>query len=398
MNALSRRRAAPAASPLAIHPVGGGAPQPAGAFVATVPGTEAPLLPLDLPPGVRGVARERVARRQLRDAGCGAGLDMRPARLGPGRETWGRMLVCEAGLRAGWAAEAAGAGRRCRAVLPDYLALPAAPGLWVIEAEAGGMVRARLGPDDGFAAEADLARALLEDAARASAPAAILRRGAPDAALDDWLATLGVPVCDAEASLAAEGIAPPVRFAHGELALDLARDPEALRAALRTGLRRIAAALVLGLGGFGLWVASVQVETDRLRALDRGYRANAEAMLRAGLVPAGPVLDIRAQAGAALDRARADAEAARTQSRPLDVLRAAGEVMAAHAPRVTRASYQPGLGLVIDLEIGDFAALDVLLRDLAAAGTGARVARSVAREESGVEAVLALDTTREAGR
>jgi len=122
-------------------------------------------------------------------------------------------------------------------------------------------------------------------------------------------------------------------------------------------------------------------------------------MLRAGLVPAGPVLDIRAQAGDALERARTEAEAAGTQSRPLDVLRAAGAVMAAHEPRVTRASFQPGLGLVIDLEIADFAALDALVGDLAAAGTEARVARSVAREGRGVEAVLALAATRaEAGR
>jgi len=399
MNALSLRRPAPAASALAIHEAGSGAALPGRPFVATVPGADAPLLPLELPEGLGGVARERVARRQLRDAGCGAGVDMRPARLGPGRETWARMLVCDGSLRADWAGRVAPAGRRCRAVLPDYLALPAAPDLWVIEADEDGTVRARLGVEDGFAAEAELARAMLDEAAQTSAPVAILRRGAPAAPLDDWLATLEVPVCDGDAALADEGIAAPVRFGHGELALDLARDPEALRAALRVSLRRIAAALVLALGGFGLWAASVQVEADRLRDLERAYRANTEDMLRAGLVPAGPVLDIRAQAGAALDRARAGAEAARTRSRPLDVLRAAGEVLVKHAPRVTRASFQPGLGLVIDLEVADFAALDALVSDLAAAGTGARVARSVAREGRGVEAVLALAATRaEAGR
>jgi len=399
MNAPFRRRSAPAASALAIHEVGSGAAMPERAFVATVPGAEVPLLPLELPPGLKGVTRERVARRQLHDAGGGAGLDARPARLGPAREAWARMLVCDGALRADWAARVAPAGRRCRAVLPDYLALPAAPGLWVIEADEDAMVRVRMGVEDGFAAETELARALLDEAARAAAPAAILRRGAPSAPLDEWLATLGVPVCDGDDALAAEGIVPPVRFGYGELALDLARDPEALRAALRGSLRRIAAALVLALAGFGLWVASVQIETDRLRDLDRRYRANTEEMLRAGLVPTGPVLDIRAQAEGALTRARAEAEAARTQSRPLDVLRAAGEVMVAHAPRITRASFQPGLGLVIDLEIGDFAALDALVNDLDAAGTEARVARSVAREGRGVEAVLALATTRaEAGQ
>lgn len=388
-----RRR--PASGPtLAIHPLESGAPLPDGPFVATVPGADAPLLPLDLPSGLRGVARERVARRQLRDAGCGAGLDLRPARLGGGGgDAWARMLVCDGARRAAWAGQVAGAGKRCRAVLPDYLALPAAKGLWVIDACNAGAVRARLGLEDGFAAEPDLALALLQEAARAAPPAAILRLGAPCAPLDGWLVTLDVPVRDTPEALPA-GIAPPVRFGHGELALDLARDPEALRAALRGTLRRIAAALVLALGGFGFWAASVQIETDRLRDQDLTYRRNAEEMLRAGLVPSGPVLDIRAQVEAALDRARAQAGDARDQARPLDVLRTAGKVLAAHDPRITRVSFQPGLGLVIDLEIGDFAALDALVGDLATAGTGARVAQSVAREGRGVEAVLALAVDR----
>lgn len=389
-----RRRDAPAAPPLAIHAVEGGAPLPDGPFVATVPGAAAPLLPLDLPPGLRGVARERVARRQLRDAGCGAGLDLRPARLGPAREAWARMLVCDGALRVGWAGQVAAADKRCRAVLPDYLALPAAPGLWVIDGvgEGAGAVRARLGLEDGFAAEPDLALALLQEAAGDAPPTAVLRSGAPLEAVDGWLATLDVPICAPGAALP-EGIAPPVRLGHGELGLDLARDPEAQRATLRGHLRRIAATLVLALGGFGLWAASVQIETARLREQERTYRANTEAMLRAGPVPSGPVLDVRTQVADALARARARAEGARANTRPLDVLRAAGEVLVAHGPRVTRASFQPGLGLVLDLETGDFAALDALIADLAAAGTEARVARSAAREGSGVEAVLALDAT-----
>ncbi|MDZ7708811.1 MAG: hypothetical protein U5K36_00815 [Roseovarius sp.] len=393
MNARRHRPAASSEPSLAIHPVESAAPVPDGPFVATVPGADAPLLPLDLPPGLKGVARERVARRQLRDAGCGGGLDLRPARLGPGREAWARMLVCDAALRAQWTRQVAGAGKRCRAVLPDYLALPAARGLWVIDAWNEGAIRARLGVEDGFAAEPDLALALLQEAARAAPPAAILRLGAPCAPLDAWLATLDVPVCDAPEALP-EAVAPPVRLGHGELALDLARDPEALRTALRGTLRRIAAVLVLALGGFGFWAASVQIETDRLRDQDLTYRRNAEQILRAGLVPSGPVLDIRAQVEGAIGRARAQADDARGSARPLDVLRAAGEVLAAHGCRVTRVSFQPGPGLVIDLEIGDFAALDALVGDLTAAGTGARVAQSVAREGRGVEAVLALAVDR----
>ena len=44
--------------------LGSGVP-PSGAHVAVVPGAQAPLLALELPDGLRGIARERVAQRQL---------------------------------------------------------------------------------------------------------------------------------------------------------------------------------------------------------------------------------------------------------------------------------------------------------------------------------------------
>jgi len=385
-----RRRSRPEAA-LALHDLGAAAPWPGRPFVALVPGAEAPLLPLDLPAGLSGPARERVARRQMRDALGPDGAEARPARLGAAREGWQRMLVCDAGARAQWAARVAGTA--CHAVLPDYLALPAAPGLWVIETGDEGL-RARLGPEDGFTAEPELALALLAAVAEEAPPRAVLRLGPPLAPLDDWLGARGWPIAEnVEALGGQEGIKTPVRFGHGELALDLARDPEAERAALRRGLARLALALVLALGGFGLWAASVQIETTRLADQGLVYRKNAERLARAGLIPAGPILDLRAQAQGALERARAQSAQASGEARPLEALRVAGEVLAAQELRVTRAAYQPGTGLVIDLEIADFAALDGLVAALRAAGTEARVAQSVTREGTGVEAVLALATT-----
>jgi general secretion pathway protein L len=383
-----RRKARPETA-LVLHDLSRDAPLPERAFVLRVPGAEVPLLPLDLPPGLKGVARERVARRQVRDA-IGAGPEMRPARLGPAPEGWRRMLVVETKARGAWAARVAGTA--CRAVLPDYLCLPAAAGLWVIETEGEGEgVRARLGPEDGFAAEPDLALALLEEAGKAAPPRAVLRLGPALAALDAWLAGQGWPVAATPEALAPD--LAPARFAHGELTLDLARDPEAERAAMRRGLGHIAAALALALTGFGLWTASVQIETERLAAQGLAYRLNAERLARAGLIPSGPILDIRAQVGLALERAAARATQITAEPRPLEALRLAGAVLAGHELRVTRAGYQPGAGLVIDLEIGDFAALDALMAALAAAGTEARVTQSVAREGAGVEAVLALAAT-----
>src|SRR6056297_2519329 len=105
-----------AAAPLPLYDLSTGGALPVQPFVAVVPGEAVPLIPLDLPGALRGTARERVARRQLRDAygGGEAGLDARPARLGETPETWQRMLVAEAGARADWArSEERRVGKEC---------------------------------------------------------------------------------------------------------------------------------------------------------------------------------------------------------------------------------------------------------------------------------------------
>ncbi len=92
--------------------------------VALVPGALVPLLTLDLPDRLRGQVREQVARRQVRDQlGTQSTVEMRPFQLPGTAADWTRALVADADHLAGWRG-AAGAG--CRAVLPDYLALPAA--------------------------------------------------------------------------------------------------------------------------------------------------------------------------------------------------------------------------------------------------------------------------------
>ena len=76
--------------------------RPAGPHVAAIPGAEAPLLALDLPEKLRGMARERVAQRMLADrlAVPLEGLEIRPfARKG---DAWSRALVAEAARLEGW--------------------------------------------------------------------------------------------------------------------------------------------------------------------------------------------------------------------------------------------------------------------------------------------------------
>lgn len=394
MSFLRPRAARPSSAGLEMHDLARDAALPVNGFVATVPGTLAPLVPLDLPGALRGAARARVARRQLRDAygGADSGIDARPARLGDASERWQAVLVVATQTRLDWARKAAAAGPLCRAILPDYLALPAARDLWVIEA-AGPLIRARLGLEDGFSAEPDLALALLQGSAAKAPPRAVLRLGALAPELDAWLAEEGLPVCLDPAGLAVHGIAPPQRFAHGEFALDLARDPDAERAGMRRVLRQVGIAAGLGLAGLTGWIAAALLETSDLRAQGLAYRQNSERILREVVIPTGPILDIRAQVSRLIEdlhKARAEAAAV---ARPLDVLRQAGLVLAEHDATITRVSYQPAAGLVIDLQLADFAALDALVADLRAGGTELRVAQSVTRDDAGVEAVLAVAVT-----
>ncbi|GAW33312.1 gspL periplasmic domain protein [Roseovarius sp. A-2] len=390
-------RAAAASLPLHDLSTAGGLPdQP---FVAVVPGESVPLIPLDLPGALKGTARERVARRQLRDAygGGETGLDARPARLGETPEAWQRMLVTEAATRADWARAAAPAGALCRAVLPDYLGLPAAPGLWVIEADAA-RIRARLGLEDGFAAEPDLALALLQETVETAPPRAILWQGALPPEIAAWLGARGLPVCHDAAALAEHGVDPPRCFSHGELALDLARDPGAERAEMHRSLRRLRLPVVLAVLGFAGWIGAILMDMAALRDQGLAYRQNAERILREVMIPTGPILDIRTQVTQVIDRARGAEAEAETEARPLGVLRQAGMVLRDHDLTVTQVSYQPGAGLVMDVQIADFAALDALVTALRAAGTEARVAQSVTREDSGVEAVLAMAVTQRGQR
>lgn len=381
-------------TPLPVHDLTGDTPPPRGPFVASVPGAAAPLVPLNLPPTLKGQTRDRVARRQLRDAygGTEAGLDIRPARLGATSDQWTRLLLTDAGDRRDWLRALGTFAPLCRAVLPDYLCLPAAPDLWVIETTATGVI-ARLGPEDGFSAEPDLALALLQEAARMGGPRAILRQGHAQPDIDAFLSAQNLTICTDPTELAAHGVVAPTRFAHNEFALDLARDPDAERAEMRRTLSLLRLPLVLAMLGLTGWIAAAVIETPTLDAQGLAYRQNAERLLRQVMIPTGPILDIRSQVAQTMDRARTASSDVETEARPLDVLRRAGSVLGNHETTITRVSYQPGAGLVVDLQISDFAALDALVTELRAAGTEARVAQSITRETTGVEAVLAMAVT-----
>lgn len=404
------------AEPL-LYPLEGGGQAPDRPHVALVPGAEVPLLALDLPPGLRGQTREDVARRQLQDL---LGLSGEPGRE-TGRETggieirpfpassppglWIRALVAGTDRVARWRDRAAPAAT---ALIPDYLALPAAEGVWTLAGGvgaggAGGTVLARLGPGDGFAAEPELARMLLlralgtvPDGAPDRPRALLLEPGAPD-----WAAALfeaeGIAVLTAPAEAEALGLAPPRRFAHGETAVDLRADPRAERARLARRVLPWRWPLLAGLLAAGIWSAAQIVAVRALDEAARAERQAATALVRAEFVPSGPLLDLPVQVGRALDGMRGEAEAWRARVSPLTLLSRAAPVIAGagEAPEAElgEVRYGPSEGLVLGLRLADFSALDRLVQALGAAGLVVELRESrVAEGGAGVEAELGLSS------
>ena len=363
---------------------------PSGRFLALAPGESAPLIPVTLPPGLRGPARLAVARRQVQDRlGPGAArLDLRPAALGTGADGWSALLAVDPADLARWRAALGPAADRAQALLPDYLALPAAPGLWVLAAEPD-RLRARLGPGDGFSAEAALAALMLTSArARGPVPRAVLVTQGPlppevAAALD------GLTVVDSPDRLPA-GLARPQPLALGEAALDLRNDPGLQAAKLAARLRRLVLPGVLALAGAAGWAGSVWLETatlrDRAAALDE---ATLDAVTR-DILPAGPVLDIRLQVVREVERRQAALAGAAPGSR-LDLLHMAAAGL--HAAGITPQSLTlTATGSAdVDLLLPDFAALDRAVAALETAGLAVRIARSGSIAGGQVAAGLTLD-------
>lgn len=391
-----QRRRAPASTGPKVWPVGCGAPPPPGRFVAVVPGEAAPLIPLALPPGLKGPARASVARRQALDRlGPAAGrLELRPAPLGTGPDGWSALLAADPADLSRWRAGLAAAGGRPVALLPDYLALPAAPGVWVlaVDAAAGGPTRilARLGPADGFAAEAALAAAMLTQArGRGPTPRAVLVAG--DAPLPHEVAgaLAGLTLVQAPDRLP-PGLQAPVALAAGETALDLRRDPAETARALAATLRALVVPALLALAGVLGWAAAIHRESAGLLARAAAVDAATLEVVRRDLLPEGPILDIRRQVEREIAARRAAALDGVEAKGALALIRAAAEGLAATGIPPTSLTLSPDGRLAADLVLPDFATLDRTVAALGGAGLAVEVLRSAGTGAGRVGAALVL--------
>ncbi|MEP2716394.1 type II secretion system protein GspL [Pseudophaeobacter sp.] len=391
--------------------------------VVAVPGNQIPLLRLDLPPGLRGQAREQVAVRQLADrTGLSPdSLSLRPfvpagtGSSGQGHARWSRVLVADRQWLQGLES------LTCRAVLPDYLTLPTAAGIWSLQlaqstadpssnpgpnpgshpdpspnSRPSPVMVARLGPEDGFSAQPAIALALLRQALAVpdperSPPRAILWQGSAEARLLAEIKALAaahdIALIEEPAAARALGLPQPESFAHSELDCDLRHNPMAARARLAATVLPWRWPLLAACLAAGLWATGQLVQLNQLQTAALAQEERNQALVRRHFVASGPVLDARLQVSRALAELRKNSGATEGKADPLHLAAPLAAVLSAAGLQPDLLSYRSDAGLVLALRLSDFAEADQLAEALRAAGlTTALTDSRVSEAESSVQA------------
>lgn len=343
-------------------------------LVALVPGALAPLIGLDLPDGVQGFQREKIAERQLRDLMelSPEHSEIRPFRspansgavskTNPG--SWSQVLIADKAQISDWRRMAAG---RCRAILPDYLALPTAPNIWTISYQ-DGQLSARLGPDEGFSHEPGPAALIVTRALQDTLPKAVLWLGPKLPEIETLFVAADLPVVDTPEAAEALGLPRPVTLQHGELSCDLLLDPQHERDRLRRLVLPWRWPVLLAALAVGLWCTALILETRQLDARAGEIHSEVTRTVRQQFIPQGPILDARAQVETTLQAMRAKVRAQAEKTSPLDLMSRAAGVLAQTGAAVDELSFARTGGqtggqtgaLSVFLRLGNFAALDAL--------------------------------------
>ncbi|MBR9651477.1 type II secretion system protein GspL [Thalassovita aquimarina] len=367
-----------------------GAGVPGARQVALVPGVETPLYSLDLPKGLHGQAREQVARRQLADRiGLRDGsVEMRPFAPGKSGDGWNKVLICDPEALSQWR------GLSCRAVLPDYLSLPAAEGIWTVQRDdidGIPLIMARLGPRDGLSAAPEIALRMLQQALTGARPRAILNLGAALPELAELAAAQDVLVLQSVEELAKKGLPLPQLLAHGELSCDLRTDPMAARARLSRRVLPWRWPVLAGAAAIVMWATAQWIAIDRLDTQTRQITQQTDTLVRQHFVATGPILDTRLQVSRALAQTRAAAQTGRDRGDPLDLTIRAAEVIARTGARTESIRFTENDGLTLILRLPDFAAAETVTAALVAEDLPATLVESrVGDTQTGVRTEIRI--------
>ncbi|MGC1497768.1 MAG: type II secretion system protein GspL [Sulfitobacter sp.] len=355
---------------------------PSAQQIALVPGAEVPVLALDLPPGLRGQAREQVARRQLLDrVGLqAANIEMRPIFPPRQGDTWSKVLITDAIELDKWKALA---GSQCRALLPDYLALPCTSGIWTITGLDNNII-ARLGPDDGFSAQTDIALTLLAKQLESAAdkPKAILRLNAELSPLSALAKEHDIPVITSLAAVKEFDLPIPKLLGHGELDFDLRRDPQVTRRRVRATVLAWRWPLLFGVIAAGLWAATQIIETQQIMSQTAELNSQTRALVKTHFVPSGPLLDMRIQVTQALTKLRGATGPDGSQENALELFAQAAGILKDAGAITEQVSAVSPQELAVIIKLDSFAAVDKLAETLRASGLVTDVRESRASDGS----------------
>lgn len=346
--------------------------------IVLVSGLDVPLIRLDLPAGLRGVAREQVARRQLSDR---LGLDMSSVQMRPFSGTgkadnWNRVLIADPAQLHEWRQHSA------RAVLPDYLALPCAPQIWCLDADKTGSVLARLGHQDGFSARPAILSSMLDLALQEAEerPRAI-HILSPLAEVEDWAKQHELPVTRTPQDLVALDLPQPMVLSHNELSADLHADPLAARSQLARRVLPWRWPVLAGSLAAALFAAVQYLQTSSLTRETAQINAQTRAQVQAAFPELGPLLDIRLQVNRALAERQSTANPEARQD-PVELSRMVAQVTHEFGTVPEQLAYTASDGILLALRLPDFTAIERLATALKAAGLRAEVTDSRASTDA----------------
>jgi general secretion pathway protein L len=362
---------------------------PDGPCVGLIDGAMVPWLSLDLPKGLKGSARRDVAMRQLRDqiGGTAENVEIQPFQDANPRALWTHGVVKDGAVDQLIDRMELKGHAGCAAVLPDFMALPAADTIWTIDVGET-TARVRLGLVDGFSGEADFAALSLDKALQQGKPRGVLRMGRKNAQIDAVLTVLDVPIVDAPAALAQHDLPVPKVYSNNELALDLRANAQAEIADLARNIRAVVWPALVGIAALIVWMISMSINTNTARTQALDLRKDTLQIVRENFVPTGPILDVKRQVEQAIFVAKETAKSDATDNSPFEVLRQAGVALSDFPKTLKSASFSQAEGLILRLSLDDFKTLDEIVAAISDVGLAVRVGSSDASGENKVRATL----------
>jgi general secretion pathway protein L len=377
------------ATALQIVELDGDVSLPDGPFVGVIDGAMAPLLAFELPKGLKGNARRDVAMRQLRDqiGHASHDVEIQPFQGTHPKDVWSHAIVKDDGVDALISHKGLKGNAGCMAVLPDFMALPAADTVWTIDVGKKS-TRVRLGIGDGFTGDTDFVLLSLEKAQSRERPRGVLLLGLKEPRINALLKKLDVPTVGTIAALSEHELPAPKLFGHNELALDLRVNAQAEMADTTRNIRAIFWPVCISIVALGLWLTSMSINLNAARTQALDLRKETLQIVRENFVPTGPILDVKRQVDQAILTAKAEAKSDNTDNTPFEILRQVGVGLSDFPKALKSASFSQAEGVILRLSLPDFKTLDQIVAAIGDQGLTVRIGSSDANSESQVRATL----------